>query len=110
MAGLTLREAAERLGLSHNAIAGYEQNLYTPALDTLGRLADLYAVLAGWLLDGGTTPEAAGVLGRLETWLGGLPALARERVTLVLRMSPPREGAAPSVAAAAGDPLPAAPA
>jgi transcriptional regulator with XRE-family HTH domain len=88
MSGLTLRVVAERLGLSHNAIAGYEQHRFCPSLVTLGELAGLYAVSVGWLFDGRTTPEAAEMLARSEAWLRGLPAPARERVALVLRMSP----------------------
>jgi transcriptional regulator with XRE-family HTH domain len=96
MAGLTLREAAQRVGLSHNAVAGYEQHLFTPPLFTLGQLPGLYPVAVAWLFDGRPTPEAAEVLTRLEPWLRGLPALARERLTLVVRMSPaPGKGATP---------------
>jgi transcriptional regulator with XRE-family HTH domain len=89
LAGLSLREVARCAGLSHNAVAGYERHQFSPSLYALGLLARLYAVSVWWLADGRTTPEAAEVLARLEPWLSGLPALARERVTLVLRLSPP---------------------
>jgi transcriptional regulator with XRE-family HTH domain len=77
------------VGLSHNAIAGYEQHQYSPSLYALGLLARLYDVSVWWLADARTTPEAAEALTRLEPWLSGLTPLARERVTLALRISPP---------------------
>jgi hypothetical protein len=58
-------------------------------LNALGLLARLYDVSVWWLADARTTPEAAEALARIEPWLSALPPLARERVTLTLRMSPP---------------------
>lgn len=40
--GLTQREAAQKLGISHGTIASYEIGRTEPDLETLGKLAKLY--------------------------------------------------------------------
>lgn len=65
--GMTQTQAAMRLGLSKTTISGYENNIKTPSLDVLVKLAILYGVSSDYILglenrkllqiDGLTTPQ-----------------------------------------------------
>lgn len=46
---LTQQEVADKFGVSHVTISGYERNRRDPDSDTLTQLADLYEVSLDWL-------------------------------------------------------------
>ena len=52
-AGYTQRQVAEIMKISKSTIASYETGRTEPDIETLGKLADFYAVSVDWLL--GTT-------------------------------------------------------
>lgn len=47
---LTQTQAAKRLELSKTTISGYENNIKTPSLDTLTKMAVFYGVSADYIL------------------------------------------------------------
>lgn len=47
---MTQEQAAKRLNLSKTTISGYENNVKTPSLDVLTKLAVLYGVSADYIL------------------------------------------------------------
>lgn len=47
---LTQSQAAERLHLSKTTISGYENNIKTPSLETLTKMAVFYGVSADYIL------------------------------------------------------------
>ena len=49
-AGYTQRQVAEILQISKSTIASYEIGRTQPDIETLGRLADFYAVSVDWLM------------------------------------------------------------
>ncbi len=49
-AGYTQRQVAEILKMSKSTIASYEMGRTQPDIETLGRLADFYAVSTDWLI------------------------------------------------------------
>lgn len=48
--GITQTQAARRLGLSKTTVSGYENNIKTPSLEVLVKLAILYGVSADYIL------------------------------------------------------------
>lgn len=49
-AGYTQRQVAEVLKISKSTIASYETSRTQPDIETLGKLADFYAVSVDWLI------------------------------------------------------------
>lgn len=49
-AGYTQRQIAEILNMKQSTLAGYEIGRTQPDIETLGKLADFYAVSADWLI------------------------------------------------------------
>lgn len=49
-AGYTQREIAQIFKISQSTIAGYEIGRTEPDIETLGKLADFYAVSTDWLI------------------------------------------------------------
>ncbi|MDE6775741.1 MAG: helix-turn-helix transcriptional regulator [Ruminococcus sp.] len=49
-AGYTQRQVAEIMKISKSTIASYETGRTEPDIETLGKLADFYAVSVDWLL------------------------------------------------------------
>lgn len=49
-AGYTQKQVAEETGIAQSSIAKYENQRLEPNIETLGILADFYAVSLDWLL------------------------------------------------------------
>ena len=49
-AGYTQRQVAQMLNLKQSTIASYEVGRTQPDIETLGKLADFYAVSVDWLI------------------------------------------------------------
>lgn len=49
-AGYTQRQIADILNLKQSTLAGYEIGRTQPDIETLGKLADFYAVSVDWLI------------------------------------------------------------
>ncbi len=47
---MTQAQVAKRLNLSKTTISGYENNIKTPSIDVLVRLANLYGVTSDYIL------------------------------------------------------------
>ena len=52
-AGYTQRQVAELLNMKQATLASYEVGRTQPDIETLGRLADFYAVSTDWLIGTG---------------------------------------------------------
>lgn len=48
--GLSQREVAKELKISHSTLASYEIGRTEPDIETLGRLADFYNISLDWLV------------------------------------------------------------
>lgn len=60
MKGMTQQEVADKFGISHGTLSGYERNYRDPDTEVLNRLADLYNVSVDWLV--GRTNDSKQVL------------------------------------------------
>ena len=58
--GISMKEAARRLGLPYTTYVGYEKGTREPAADTLLSLADFFGVTLEYLL--GREPQSIGLL------------------------------------------------
>ena len=56
-AGLTQKELGERLGLSFQAVAQWENDLRKPKMETVQRIADALEIDVNWLLNGYTLED-----------------------------------------------------